>query len=710
MIKRMMLMMIGLSLLLMACGGAEPEPEPTAVPPTAEPTAIPPTEVPTEEPTPEPDLTADFVELDSQVGGYNLRHPADWEMVDFFGMTLLGTDEGVLENPEQIASGAVSVIMAGPRDEMPGDSLVENMEMAAEEMNPNPEAGEATIIEEPVALTINGLEAAQMVMEYSNEAGDPLTFVLTLIADETHAVTLIGLTPSAEVEQYAPIFKAMADTMTVFEPTAEPELGGFEEVTPEENSESGNSVDAGTESVPGRPDARLAVAFIADGSTLFDVQMVAENETVGWTFSGLEGELLDVEVVADKDVLLDILDGNGDSILPFGEIDRTSSGGEAVYFLRLPATDTYSVVAYEFVGAPMTAEVQISSAGTGTLLQVIDRGEMSVGESRDYQFAEKDGSSLGYLIPFMADAGTAVDIVVTALDDSDLTIAVWDAFGDPLTDGYIDASGSGGVESVMGYPIIDGGLYFVSVREYFANAGSFNIAIGSGSGDVGGSETAVATTSGGTYILGEEIGTSLAESTIDVWTFDGVEGDIWEIIASPFGDLDLVIDVIQVSTGQSVIGGELDNAFGEETVDMLRIPASDTYQITIRSYSGDAGEYTLSSFEVDTTAMAMESSSGTVAFGTAINGTVAEDDSVWIFSANGGDMITVAVQPLGDFDVVLEIFNSKGVSITEGEIDEGFGGTAEIATLTISETDEYTIILRGFAGNGGEYVLTVVSQ
>jgi len=71
-------------------------------------------------------------------------------------------------------------------------------------------------------------------------------------------------------------------------------------------------------------------------------------------------------------------------------------------------------------------------------------------------------------------------------------------------------------------------------------------------------------------------------------------------------------------------------------------------------------------------------------------------------------VIDVIAMPVDEsLDLVVDVVDSSGTSILDdGPVDEAFG-TEEIRRLELPASDEYTVLLNGFAGSSGEYELTV---
>ncbi len=195
-----------------------------------------------------------------------------------------------------------------------------------------------------------------------------------------------------------------------------------------------------------------------------------------------------------------------------------------------------------------------------------------------------------------------------------------------------------------------------------------------------------------------------------VWAFRGSEGDLVSVTVTPLSDdFDLVIDVLDAD-GQSLIGGEMDSSFGEETVTDIVLPASGQYFVAVRGYEGSMGDYELLVSSGSGGSGAITPPAGDVlGFGEVGTGTLADAGTqTWSFFAEAGDVVDVTVAPLDeDFDVVVDVLDSVGFSILdEGEQDNSFD-TEYIRVLFIEEEGYYTVAVRGYEGATGNYEVLV---
>ncbi len=97
---------------------------------------------------------------------------------------------------------------------------------------------------------------------------------------------------------------------------------------------------------------------------------------------------------------------------------------------------------------------------------------------------------------------------------------------------------------------------------------------------------------------------------------------------------------------------------------------------------------------------------GSIGLGDSIEGALPEGEAYsWTFS-DGPAVIDITVVSSDDLDAVLQLFDANNNLIASA--DSGFSGDAEtIVAADIPDDDEYTIVVKDFYDDGGEFVLTV---
>lgn len=300
------------SLFILASLGGDPD-DTTPTPAVAEATATP--EGTTDEATPtvpDGDIMANFIGRQSDIFGIALAAPEDWLFEDSSGYVAVASDESGLSDEVAIAEGAVYVFADNTEDFEITDPVA-MLQLAA----PNLElSADATVVEPPSSLTVNGQPAAiAAVRGTTDEDGTPYLALVSLIVNSNRFAIAVGATPEANADIYRPVLEAIINTIELNEPIGRPSLEGYLEYG---------------ETVNGSVDTAGAV--------------------VQWGISGLRNDILDVSIVPldrDFDLVVDVWDAEGNSILCCGPIDR-SLGEETIERLRLPANGDYFIVIYGY--------------------------------------------------------------------------------------------------------------------------------------------------------------------------------------------------------------------------------------------------------------------------------------------------------------------------------------------------------------------------
>lgn len=218
----------------------------------------------------------------------------------------------------------------------------------------------------------------------------------------------------------------------------------------------------------------------------------------------------------------------------------------------------------------------------------------------------------------------------------------------------------------------------------------------------------------GALVLGETSEAVVAENGSSGWTFTGVAGTAVDIIVEPTDDeLDAVVDV-QDSTGASILpDGEVDDEFDREEILGVAIPADGEYTVVVRGFAAGGGGYTVSVSEAGTassTGPVVGTGGGTLAYGDTASATLGSGEvATWTFEGGERDVVDVVATPEDDMDIVLDIVDSAGNSILDdGELDASFGEEhARLITLPADGT--YTIVIKGFADDSGDYDVTLTA-
>ena len=337
-----------------------PEPEPTATP---EPS-------PTPEPTPDP--TAGFVAFESAEGGFKLQYPDGWFTNDLFGLAIFASAEELLDSPDPGEEGGVMVVITGPTEDFDSDfGSRDPVDVVNSGFGDLGFGEDAELVEGPTATTINGVDAATAVIKATSDNGTALAAYMVVIVDETRAAVAFGATPEESEDEFMPVFATIANTIELMEPVVEDLPAGDNDTA----------------------------ALDSQGFLLFGDVMTSEviaGESSIWDFIGLEGESVDIVVIPQgMDVVVDVLDEAGNSILESGAIDE-SFDTEEILGLAIPASGTYYIVITGFSDSDAGAyEISFNEAGTAAAPSGTEglsaTGDMTYGATYQGSFTGEEG-------------------------------------------------------------------------------------------------------------------------------------------------------------------------------------------------------------------------------------------------------------------------------------------------------------------------------
>jgi serine/threonine protein kinase len=258
-------------------------------------------------------VTANFIGRQSDAFGISLAAPDNWYFEDTAGYVAVASDEGVISDEVEITEGGVVYVFADSLEDIGVIDPVAMLQLAA----PNLElSADAAIVEQPSPLTISGQPAAiAAIRGTTDEAGTPYLALISLIIHEERFAIAVGATPEESISTYRPVLEAIINTIEVTEPSGGADLQGY--------LEYGETVNGGVDN---------------------------EGAVVQWGISGQRNDILDVTVLpldSDFDLVVDVWDATGASILRGGPVDR-SLGEETIERLRLPEEGDYFIVIYGY--------------------------------------------------------------------------------------------------------------------------------------------------------------------------------------------------------------------------------------------------------------------------------------------------------------------------------------------------------------------------
>ncbi|MDX1615436.1 MAG: hypothetical protein R3300_14080 [Candidatus Promineifilaceae bacterium] len=216
--------------------------------------------------------------------------------------------------------------------------------------------------------------------------------------------------------------------------------------------------------------------------------------------------------------------------------------------------------------------------------------------------------------------------------------------------------------------------------------------------------TATNATVQGQIQSGDIVTGTLSQDALDVWTFNGLDGRYANIALSPKDAIDPTLTLIgpQGRVLSNVDNGLLGDA--EALTDIL-LTADGTYLIEAGEFFNETGEYELTLLLADAPQFG---GGGRVEFGSELSSELIENgEHTWVFDGSAGQEVSIIVNALDEqLDVIMALRGPDGRILEEK--DEGFSGDAELMVgFELPVTGEYAVLVRGFAGHGGRYSLSL---
>lgn len=644
------------TLALAACGGEEPTPTP--VPPTATTapteTAVPPTNTPaptetpmpteTPPPTATPEPVIELQEFYSEESGLRVSFPADWVDGGFPGFIFFAPNEELFMADDLGADGAIALVAHGSAAEMPGDKPTELIDELLTEFDLGTEV---EIVEGPTAV---GQNAAYIIINAEAESGVPITAYVYVLIQGEYGGALIGAAPAADADTYLPIFAAMAETIELSEPTAE--LGGFD---------MGDLGSAG---------------FLLYGDVV--TGEIGESGESSWSFIGLSDESIDIIVEPDGelDVVLDVLDSDGNSILD-GAVDF-SFGVEQIENLVLESDGTFYILISSYDDSPGTYTLSIFESGTSSVSGVVG-GDVVYSE---FYEGSVEGTEAA-LWTVAAVAGEFLDITVTPLTEGlDVVVDVLDENGRSLLNEPRDQSYD--TEFIRLLPVPADGLYTIAITSFDETGGTFELLV---------EESYLSQPASFIFASGS---IDDAEEVHD-FPFSALAGDLIIIQVDPEFPFDVVVQLYDDDTGELI--EEIDASTGFEEM-LFRPEQEGNFFFRVLGFEGDTGSYEAILAGSDLVFFEL-------AVGDMVIGRFGEDSLIEYFiGVEDGETLTLFAETDDDVDLVLEILDFDDNIIASA--DDNLTGESEELTHTFAEGGLYIIRVRDFFTNGtGKFTMTI---
>ena len=426
--------------------------------------------------------------------------------------------------------------------------------------------------------------------------------------------------------------------------------------------------------------------FASSGSLVYGERVqssVVAGDTAKWSFAAVAGDVLNIVITPlddDLDVVVDVVDAAGNSILPSGEVDESFDAEEIVGQV-ITADGNYIIVVRGFADATGNFELSLDNGAGGNIPtgDTLAYGEASVGSITDdetvtYTFFGNENDLVDVTVDPLTEE---FDVIFDVLDDDGRSI---------LEDGEIDVSFD---------------TEFLRVQR-LPQSGAFTIAVHGYDGSTGDFEVSVDLTNGGDYatVLYTFYAIEEADETHS-FPFYTLSGDQVTILAQPVGnEFDVVISIYD-DDGDEVLES-VDNTTGFEEL-VFVAPNDGNYYFEVSGFEGSLGDY-------DVTLIGPATTEFVLAAGDVIDGHFTEDNSLinYWYDGAAGETIDLVLEGDADSDVKIRILDSDGNLLTE--IDEGLDGESEELSYTFEDETSIIIEVSEFFGRSGFFTFTVDSD
>lgn len=189
---------------------------------------------------------------------------------------------------------------------------------------------------------------------------------------------------------------------------------------------------------------------------------------------------------------------------------------------------------------------------------------------------------------------------------------------------------------------------------------------------------------------------TLSAGGMDIWTFEGTEGDFVRIHAKAEGiRVSAQLDILK--TKDSLAGDALealDESMKAQGELVVFLKQTGTYELTVNQPLGLAADYTLTSTRTVPSWNTKDNHKETLRVGGA---------DYYLIDGKAGEILRVGGQS-DQFDIVLELYNLQGEPLSSN--DDGAANGNALMTVLLSKTGKYLLRVHSFGfGGGGAYLL-----
>ncbi len=312
---------------------------------------------------------------------------------------------------------------------------------------------------------------------------------------------------------------------------------------------------------------------------------IDSGNTAALSFSGTEGDVVTISMDAPFDGLMELYDSTGQRLT--SDDDSGGNLNPRIENFTLPATGDYRIVISAFGG--------VSSGEFTVTLATGENGEQTDPQGTDtidyasatpIQYATPTQGNLegaGVVYRFTAAAGDTITVAAEADFDGLLELRSED--GTLLTQD--DDSGTGLNPLIEGFVLENAGDYLIVLTSFGETGrGAYTLTVSVGE--------ALPTTT--VIEAGQTLTQPLATEGASVFAFNAEAEQTISLAAAPLtldSDLDLYIEILS-PTGELIAADDDSGWRFNPALVGVELPESGTYQINVQSFSGTAGDFSLS--------------------------------------------------------------------------------------------------------------------
>lgn len=293
---------------------------------------------------------------------------------------------------------------------------------------------------------------------------------------------------------------------------------------------------------------------------------VASGQTEEWTFNASAGDRVDVSVQpeTDFDVVFNVLNEAGDSIVPGGEVDE-SFGAEEFSNLTIPANGQYTIAVSGFAGAAGSYDIALSvseDAPPGSTLLA----------------ADTLSSGAEHLFPFSTESGNVTVVAIVEPEgDFDAVVSVYNDDTETLLDEVDDSFDT----ETLSYLAPSAGNYYFRITGFDGSSGNYDITL------IGPPDSIF-------LLASRDEVQSTFDSTAELdYYYRGDTGEIFTVSVSTNDEIDIVVEIYEDGNFSAPVASVDDNLAGEGESLTFTLPDDQLYVIRVREFFGDTGSFVL---------------------------------------------------------------------------------------------------------------------